>query len=280
MEYARAMSSSSPGSITIAIDQSGSMAGRFGGESDKPKHTESARAANYILAESVNRCTVRTENETFIKDRFDFSVVGYGSEVKSLLDGIFSTPYVKPSDLAKSCLRIEKNIETIDDEEGGQILEEYESPVWVDPRAGGLTPMAEAFDLITSLIEKWVKLHPESFPPVVINITDGEPNDMLQAQMSAAKLRSIKTCDGSTLLFNIHISSNTAPQVVLPCEEAELPHGDNFAKFLFGISSPLPEKMLERAKMAGYEVKTGARAFVYNADPTTLVEILEIGSQL
>ncbi|MDF5718133.1 MAG: hypothetical protein PUP93_30775 [Rhizonema sp. NSF051] len=256
------------------------MKEKFGLELDKYKHEESAKAANYILATSIDKCTKRTENETFIRDRFDFTIVGYGSRVSNLLQELFNSPFAKPSELAKSCLRLESNKEIFDDGEGGEVVEEYQSPVWIEARADGSTPMDGGFNLLTSLLETWVKTHSESFPPVVFNITDGIPDDMLKAQMSANKLKSVRTLDGSALLFNVHISSDNAHQVVLPSHQEELPLGDNYAKFLFDLSSPLPKRLIERARLSGLDVKAGAKAFVYNADPATLVEILEVGSQL
>jgi hypothetical protein len=256
------------------------MSGSFGGAINTRKHEECAKAANRILYETVSKCTVDLEEETIIKNRCNISVIGYGEQVKSAFDGLFDTPWVTPEDLTTACLRVEKIKTQVDNGDGG--LEEVESeyPVWFDPYAMGSTPMAKAFDLSYSLTSQWVKDHPDSFPPIVINITDGEPDDKQEAQTSASKLRSVKTSDGETLLFNIHISSNNAPEVILPSDVSELPPGDSYAQFLFHLSSPLPEKMLGRASMSGYSVRSGARGFVYNAKPETLIEVLEIGTQI
>lgn len=280
MPYTKPISTSSPGYILMLLDWSSSMADSFGGIPSRRKHEECAKAANRILYETISKCTVDLEEETIIKNRCHISVVGYGNQVKSAFDELFNSPYVTPEDLTTACLRVETIKVQIDNGDGGLVEVENEYPVWFDPYSAGGTPMGKAFDFGYSLTSQWVKDHPDSFPPIVINITDGQPDDMQEAQRNAHNLRSFRTSDGETLLFNIHISSNNAPEVILPADVSQLPPGDSYAEFLFNLSSPLPEKMLGRATLSGYPVQPGARGFVYNAKPETLVEVLEIGTQM
>ncbi|MFM6180622.1 MAG: hypothetical protein ACKPA8_03730, partial [Dolichospermum sp.] len=53
---------------------------------------------------------------------------------------------------------------------------------------------------------------------------------------------------------------------------------DQFANFLFDISSVLPENLANRAKEVGFNVQPGSRGFVFNADAETLIRILNFGS--
>ena len=43
--------------------------------------------------------------------------------------------------------------------------------------ANGGTPMCHALGMATSLLQSWTSQHANSFPPVVINISDGEATD-------------------------------------------------------------------------------------------------------
>ena len=67
--------------------------------------------------------------------------------------------------------------------------------------------MCEALTLATSTLETWVKEHKFSYPPVVINITDGESTDGDPLE-DAQVLRELSTQDGNVLLFNCHISGS------------------------------------------------------------------------
>jgi len=71
-----------------------------------------------------------------------------------------------------------------------------------------------------------VAQHPKSFPPVVINITDGESTDGDPYPASAA-IRELETEDGNVLLLNLHLSSCRAPQVFFPDSESGLAEQEN-----------------------------------------------------
>ncbi len=146
--------------------------------------------------------------------------------------------------------------------------------------------MAEVLEKAYELISDWVKVpkYLDSFPPIVINITDGQPNDMQQREMydgsqtkaAAEKLKSIKTTDGNLLLFNLHVSNERTHQIVLPSNISEL--NDKYAKFLFELSSELPDQLIKRAQKVGLSSQPQARAFVFNADAETLIKLLTFGT--
>lgn len=146
------------------------------------------------------------------------------------------------------------------------------------PIANGGTPMAEAFQQASNGIEKFIANHPNGFPPIVINITDGEPNNMALATNEAKKLAQLKTSDGNVIILNAHISNASAGKIELPSNDSGF-SSNQFAKFLFDISSILPEPLVESAKNAGFNVQTGAKGFVFNADAETLIKLLNFGSQ-
>lgn len=50
-------------------------------------------------------------------------------------------------------------------------------PVWMDPVANGGTPMTRALGYADDLVARWVDEHPGGFPPIVLNLTDGESTD-------------------------------------------------------------------------------------------------------
>jgi hypothetical protein len=278
MSYSQEISRATPGYLVILIDQSFSMYYPFGsGTGTKAK--ECATAVNRVLRETVLACTDGEE----IKNSCDISVLGYG-KLKDSAENAFSGALANKSvvtiqELTEHCLRVETIKRKVSDGAGGLVEIDDQFPIWIESAAVGETPMAEAFELASTLVREWINGHPSSFPPVVINITDGEANSLPAARGAAEVLTQQQTKDGKTLLLNAHISDGAEPEIILPASVEQLPQGDSYAQFLFEISSELPAIMLERAAAAGWNPSPYAKGFVYKAKLETLIQLLEIGTK-
>src|SRR5256885_15696862 len=79
--------------------------------------------------------------------------------------------------LTLSSLRIEERVKKSDDGAGGVMDQTVKFPVWFDPYSKGGTPMCAALKEATKITQTWCQEHPNGFPPIVINITDGEATD-------------------------------------------------------------------------------------------------------
>lgn len=261
--YQELLSSANPGFILIMIDQSTSMEDPYGNSN---KAETAAVAVNKVIEEIILSCSAGSA----IKDRCYVAVVGYGVNVNILF-------LEKASELAKNdkTTTVKKKIS---DGAGGLVEVDEIQRIFVTPTATGGTPMAEAFKQAYKGIEKFIANHPNSFPPIVINITDGEPNNMNSAATEAKKLAQLKTSDGNVIILNAHISNASAGKIELPGNDSGF-SSNRFAKFLFDISSVLPETLAESAKNSGFNVQPGARGFVFNADVETLIKLLNFGSQ-
>jgi hypothetical protein len=274
MPYSESLSRQNPGYIVMLIDQSGSMSDPFGNES---KAEECAKAVNRVLRELGMACTVGTE----IRNRCEISILSYGKSGNAVVNGfsgnLGSQPAVTMEDLVNNCLRVDKVNRKVPDGAGGLVEIEDDFPVWVEPAAVGGTPMAEAFEEAYNLVSNWTPNHKSSFPPVVINITDGQPNNESNTKTAAEKLSQTGTDDGNTLILNIHISNSMGGKVELPSSANGLP--DAYAQFLFELSSELPPVMLEGARALGFSPNDKARGFVYNADAETMIRLLDIGTK-
>lgn len=137
--------------------------------------------------------------------------------------------------------------------------------------------MCAAFKEAHIALQNWVSQHPNSYPPTVINITDGESTDG-DPTSDAERLKQLQTNDGAVLLYNIHLSSKQAEPVSFPSSEAGL--ADSYAKQLFNMSSIFPPSVLSAAKSQGFAVNSNSRAFIFNADPVKLVQFLDIGTRI
>ena len=259
-----------PGCLIVLLDQSGSMAEEYGADK-RTKAVAAARAVNTALEELVDQCT----SGESVRNYFHVGVIGYGgAAAQDLLTGGSAPAGLLTSSELETKAQVEE-IEKEEDDGTGKLKVERRSK-WFDPVANGGTPMDGAFKIATEKLQEWVAAFPNSFPPIVLNITDGEPSQPDEAEKAASALRQVSTTDGLTLLFNCHISASGNVPVKYPTSDQGLP--DPHAKWLFQISDDIPESMIKKAQDARLEVVPGSRGFVYNAAAGQLVKFLRIGT--
>jgi len=274
MNYNAEISRRNPSCLLFLIDQSGSMSDPIGGTtSGKTKARGVADAINRLLQNLVIKCS-----KPEVREYFDVAVIGYGATVGPAFGGALAgRQLVKTSEIANNPLRVEERTQTIEDGVGGLVKQSASFPVWFDPVANGGTPMCGALTLVRQMLADWVANHPASYPPVLINITDGEPTDGDPSPI-VDQIRALATSDGAVLVFNCHISSTAGAEILFPNSDTGLP--DDQARRLFRMSSELPAKIHAAAEADGLSVRSGARGFAYQADLVELIKFLDIGTQM
>lgn len=274
MSYSAEISRANPSCFMFLIDQSGSMSDAGGGGETKRSKAEGlADILNNLLRNLILRCA----KEEGVRDFYDIGVIGYGATVGPALGGMLGGRHLVPvGEIAGSPARLDERTKKVEDGAGGLVDQKIKFPIWVNPVANGGTPMCHAFSEAHAILQAWLSQHANSFPPIVINITDGEATDG-DPSSGADSIRQLSTRDGQVLLFNIHLSSQSATPIEFPNSERELP--DNFAQLLFRISSPLPPHMSTAARQEGYSLGEGARGFVFNADMVAVIKALDIGTR-
>lgn len=274
MPYSAEISRSNPTCFVLLIDQSASMDKPFGGDSGKKKADGVADAVNRLLQTLVYRCAKGDK----ILDRYHVGVIGYGKTVEPALGGSLSgrsTALI--SEIGNSPLRIEQRTKKEEDGAGGIVEKTVKFPIWFEAKADGQTPMCAALGRARDIVADFIKRCPGCYPPIVINISDGEATDGVP-EPTAAILRSVASNDGEVLLFNAHISSMNEQPVRFPNRQEQLP--DDYARLLFRMSSVLPPGMLKQAKLAEPKIGDNARGFVFNADLVSVVQFLDIGTRV
>lgn len=275
MPYAAEISRQDPSCILFLIDQSSSMSEPVGGEPGQSKAERLADAINRLLYESTIRCT--KSQEEGIRNYYDVGVIGYGARVGPSLGGKLAGRGLVPiREVGDNPARVEERQRKVEDGTGGLVEEMVKFPVWFDPVAKNMTPMCQALRQASSILEPWVQAHPASFPPIVINITDGEATDG-DPREPAEVLRKLATNDGNLLLFNLHLSSQPGEPILYPGSETVLP--DEYACQLFQMSSLLPPHIREAAGSEGYATGPQSRGFVFNADIVAVIKFLDIGTR-
>ncbi len=169
----------------------------------------------------------------------------------------------------------EKKVVVRPDGRGGELRQTVEVPVWFDPVAKGKTLMYAAFERALAAATTWTRDHQASFPPIVINITDGgfvgkDPTPLVY------EIQELCTRAGNALTFNCHISES-AGQVVTYPGPTRAAGFEKRVRQLYEMSSVLPDLMRKRARELGYDIEPEARGYVLNADAASLIDFLDIG---
>jgi hypothetical protein len=268
------ISRNNPTAFIFLLDQSSSMLEPFGAQPEKSKANGVADALNRLLQNLVLKCA----KADGIRDFFHVGMISYGGRVVSAFGGGLAGKGLVPiSDLANNPLRVEVRTRRVDDGAGGILEQPFKFPVWFEARPTGRTPMCEALRKAREYVQSFLGDHPRCYPPIVINITDGQPTDG-DPREAARELRGLTSVDGNVLLFNAHLSDKQDRPVELPEDDSALP--DDYARLLFALSSELPPKLVETAQGAGFPVGPKSRGFVFNADLVAVIRFLDIGTRV
>lgn len=281
--YKQSWGGSHPGCLILLLDQSGSMADPFGNTqagAGKRKCDMVATVLNGFLNELIVTNTIaQKDGTTEVRPRADVAVIGYeGNFVGTALSETFyGRDFVSLPELQMNPLTIEtRNKKEIDDT-GMEIEIPVQFPIWVKAKAGGGTPMCGALRRARDLAQQWAMLHPNNYPPVVINVTDGNANDGDPAE-PARELSEISTTDGQVLLFNVHITDINSAPIAYPASELELPN-DKYALKLFGMSSLIPEASRTLLQsLLNRPIAIGARGLIFNGDAASVRQMFVFAS--
>jgi len=278
--YSRDISRRDPGCVVFLLDRSDSMRQNWG-NSRETMAEGAARALNETLLELL--FTSQGEPGK-ARHYFDVGIFGYGLRPVAGGEGVepafggklAGQPLVALPDLRDNPIAVR---ETPSVDAGAP---PSRVPVWVEPVYGHRTPMCQAVAVAGAHVYEWASAHPDSFPPIIINITDGmvtdSPYEGAGLEEWAQRLVNIQTSDGPALLFNIFLSpAGSANPVMFPATDRGLPAP---GPDLFRISSLLPPPMVASAQSAGIPVEPGARGFGFNADAYNLVRFLEVGTKV
>lgn len=267
-------SSATPGLLIFLIDQSGSMTLQFADTPDT-RTVFASRVINRVINDIIQR----NFNGTEPKNRCFISVIGYGGDVKTICSGYLKDLYMNPQ-------RIDTIKKKISDGAGGLVETDFKMPIWVDPiDEDTCTDMKGAFEAAKKLSQEWIKDKPDNPAPVIINISDGIPYYdgksteicMKETEDVANEIMLLSNEDGNVLIFNVEIGGNTY-KILTPNSEAEMNVAGEPAKFLFRISSEIPDGYKDAAEKNELPIKQGSKGCIFNADAEYLIKFIDFGS--
>jgi hypothetical protein len=275
--YEKRITRKHPGCIIFLLDRSDSMKRPW--ENNQTLAQGAADAINDILMEL---CLRAQKEHGLSRYYFDIGIFGYGIRPSAGSEGVESgfggklagaalvpLPELRDNPIAvRETASLDLDMPTV------------RAPVWIEPMYGCRTPMCEAISVAGQHAFDWAQSHAESFPPIIINVTDGfvtdSPFQGASLENWARRLTSIETQDGPALLFNVFLSPDPGSKAMFPAADAGLPSP---GPELFQISSVLPPPMRANASQDG-TLPAGARGFAFNADFKMLVRFLAVGTQI
>lgn len=263
----------------LALDRSGSMqeSVRFG-KKVMSKAEAVSIIANALITELIDRCR-RTDS---LRNYYDVAVVGYSNDnIEMLLgrDGMLSIDDLSRISPRRRTLSNEEQLS-----EQNSAIFQHSLDEWFTPHAEGNTPMYEAMLRVRDLAKEWCEKseNRQSFPPVVINITDGEASDCDDNELRdiCEQIKRIATDDGNVLLINIHISTDsTLPAIIFPMAE-ELTGAGRYSRLLAECSSIMPSAFDSAiCEMKGRGATPPFFGMGYNASIIELLSMVNIGSR-
>lgn len=272
MAYEAQITRNSPTAFLFVVDQSASMSDKM--SSGKSKAEFVADALNRTLTNLITRCT-KSEG---VRDYFEVGVIGYGGAGVSngFVGALSSNPFSPISAIEQNPVRVEDRKRKMDDGAGGIVETTVKFPVWFEAKTNGGTPMRAALTKAAEYLVGWCDAHPESYPPTLLHVTDGESNDGDPEEI-AVHLGQIRTNDGEVLVLNIHVSTLGNEPTRFPSDESNLP--DSYSKMLFRMSSHLPLHLQKFAQEKGHAVNNESRGFMFNAEAAELVDFFDIGTR-
>lgn len=266
-------SSATPGLLVIMIDQSGTMTLPFDGGDSRSQFA--TKAVNRVIDTLIQK----NFNGKAPKDRCYVSIIGYGCEAQIYVSGYLSQLKANP-------LRVLDVNKLVPNGDGGLTQINTKMPVWIDPIPDSCretTDMMGAFRLAQKEIEKWTNKHPNNPSPIIINISDGLPYDgedevrcMQETTEIVNELKKIRTEDGYVQIFNAMIGDGA--KAIFPTSSDQLNTPES--KFLYEISTEIPDSFNVAAKKNQLSYDKGARGAIYNADAEYLVKLINFGSSL
>jgi len=256
----------------MVMDQSASMNHRL--KSGQSKAAFLADVLNKTLYTLITSCS-KAEG---VRDYFHVGVVAYGGEeARNGFQGVLDGEALHAvSRLAEAPLRVETRAKKVAGPNGDVAEQSVRFPIWFEPRSQGKTAMCAGLNAAIGILEQWRDAHPAAFPPTVLHVTDGHPSDG-NPEPIADRLKSLATDDGACLLFNLHVDAGDGEPLIFPNDERVLK--DRFGKSLFRMSSLLPPHAVEAAAAKGYDVRPGARGFVFNAGIEAIADFFDIGTR-
>jgi uncharacterized protein YegL len=225
--YSQPATTLTPALIIYLIDASDSM-------NERCEDTTRIELVNKALRAGVKDMVRRSMRDGVVQRRYKLAIFAYSTKVIDVLGGIRDLPELLRTGVPELS-------------------------------AGGVTDTAGGFEKVESLLESHLKEFEYSPAPLVCHLTDGVFTTT-DPSPSMTRIQEMHVVDGTVLVENVYFKDDMLRRHVGNWEEwpgvmraSELT--DDYARFLFDLSSPLPETYRQNINNYGYHIEHGASLF-------------------
>lgn len=243
-------------------------------------------AATLIANFAIDELVVRATRANQVRDYYDIAVIYYSGDGVETVIGNENGDFIEIKPLVEQMPQ--PTIYHIIQQDSNN--EQRTTPLtlheWVRPKACGSTPMYEALAQIKSMLRDWCDNphNKDSFPPLVINISDGGCNDADDSEILnlSEEIRELHTTDGNCIFVNIHLATDDAKQnhsLIFPTFE-ELIADDQEGLTLYKMSSTLPAELeMVIHELTGHKSNQPCKCFARNASICEVLAMADIGTE-
>ncbi len=152
--------------------------------------------------------------------------------------------------------------------------------------AGGVTDTAAGFEKVEELLKESLPQFHHSPAPLVCHLTDGVFTTTDPAPV-IGRIQAMAVGDGNVLVENVYVADNMLRRPVHNWEQwagvlRENELVDDYARYLWNLSSRLPETYRQNINNYGYHLQSGAALFFpgANSDLVRLAFVITAATQL
>ena len=264
--YEAEISRWNPTSFIFLLDQSASM------NEEVPVGISKAEVATNFLNECLKEMIVIGSKPNGVSDYVDVAVLGYGES--GVINCLKTERIISPlSEIQQSVIRVENRKKRVSDDDGSVIEVEVRFPIWVEAKAKGdnatkLESMKDALMETATQLAYWCENHPNSYPPILMHITDGiYGGDLGEISEIVEIIKEFSTNDGNVLMFNLQISADSADPIVFPDSLPNSYSCSQRSQPLFAMSSELPIGAMEYLHdyFVEHHLNLKSRGFLFNS---------------
>jgi hypothetical protein len=198
-----------------------------------------------VLREAIQEMVRRSMYDGIVHPYYKIAIFAYNTKVEDVLGGICDLP-----DLIKHGVP--------------------------DVTTDGETATTAGFMAVETLLQNHLRKFQDGPAPLVCHLTDG----LIAGRNPVSVVKRIKAMavnDGPVLVENVYVADNMFRSPILDWSQwsgvvkpKQLTNG--YAKFLFHLSSPLPESYRQNINNYGYDLRKGS-AFFFPGTQTELVRL-------
>lgn len=227
-----------------------------------------------IINETLYNLVLNNKDKQY-NSKYDISVIGY-HDYSYICFPKSSGYYMNMNKLLDNAKGIRKIRKVVKTRKGTKLLER-DVPVWIEPRNCGNSNLSGALKFCYKIVKQWTEKNPNSFPPIVIHITDTGYNDEDHSHVIslANEIKTLSTNDGNTIFINLIFEElDFLSYSIFPSKESEKDRENAFIDSYCYISSYLPQTMNESLPYISNKNEDHL-GIAYNLNPNELLSLLE-----